>query len=238
MRKVAVFVEGQAEQIFVREFLLRWYEFDTSKIGIKCLQLISEKSVPAEYDFGNEQSEDYYQIINVGGDNKTLSAMLKRSQGIINAGYQLIIGLRDMYSKTYRELSPNIVSAEINEGFIHEAELQINKSASAAKMKVHFAIMEVEAWILALLDKWIDPNVSQEQLMKVFDINCNLETEIYHPAAKVAEITAINGGTPYDKHKGQVNSIFSKIDRNSYDALYLSHRVPSFNTFIDSLLRG
>lgn len=237
MRKVVVFVEGQAEQIFVREFLLRWYEFDTTKVGIKCIQLISELSVHAPYDFGDEQSDDYYQIINVGGDNKTLSAMLKRAEKMVGAGFQLIIGLRDMYSGLYRDLSPNIVSSATNNEFIRNAEAQIARSPFSSQMKIHFAIMEVEAWILALLDKWIDPIVSVEQLANVFDVNWNLETDIYHPAAVVTEISKLNGGTPYDKHRGQVNSIFSNIDKANYEALYQSNRVPSYNAFIDSLLK-
>ena len=28
MRKVAVYVEGQTEYIFVREFLQKWYQYD------------------------------------------------------------------------------------------------------------------------------------------------------------------------------------------------------------------
>lgn len=32
IRKIAVFVEGQTEYIFVRDFLCAWYEFDAKKI--------------------------------------------------------------------------------------------------------------------------------------------------------------------------------------------------------------
>ena len=238
MRKVALFVEGQAEQIFVREFLLRWYDYDTNRLGINCLKLVAESLSQAEYDYGNEESEDYYQIINAGNDNKTLSAMLRRAKGLVGAGYEWIVGLRDMYSETYREESPGVISQEVNRMFIDGANDQIAQSEYAGQMKFHFAIMEVEAWMLALLEKWLDPSVTREQLATVFDPQCNLETDVYHPAEKVTEITALGGGRPYDKHKGEVNAIFSSIAKEDYQTLYDSGRCPSFNAFVDSLLRG
>ena len=39
VRKVALFVEGFAELVFVREFLLKWYEWDSAKVGFDCSTL-------------------------------------------------------------------------------------------------------------------------------------------------------------------------------------------------------
>ena len=35
-RKLAVFVEGQTELIFVREFLKKWYNYDANVVGFDC----------------------------------------------------------------------------------------------------------------------------------------------------------------------------------------------------------
>lgn len=35
-RKLAVFVEGQTELIFVREFLKQWYNYDANTVGFDC----------------------------------------------------------------------------------------------------------------------------------------------------------------------------------------------------------
>lgn len=51
MRKVVLFVEGQAEQIFIREMLLRRYVYDAKIVCIRCLQLIAEQLKFAEFDF-------------------------------------------------------------------------------------------------------------------------------------------------------------------------------------------
>ena len=118
MRKIVLFVEGQAEQIFIREMLLRHYVYDVNLVCIRCLQLISEQLESAEYDYGNEDAPNYYMIINAGGDNKVLSAMLRRQASLFAKGYQMIIGLRDMYSKFYRAQSPSVVSSELNQEFL------------------------------------------------------------------------------------------------------------------------
>lgn len=43
IRKIAVFVEGQTEYIFVRDFLCAWYEFDAKKLGLECYQFNGNK---------------------------------------------------------------------------------------------------------------------------------------------------------------------------------------------------
>lgn len=92
--------------------------------------------------------------------------------------------------------------------------------------------MEVETWMLALLDKW-KGNISNEDILQYFNPEEKLE-EIYHPAEVVKAITGISG-TPYDKHASQVNSIMTNIEWNDYNDLYQSNRCPSFNSFIDDL---
>lgn len=230
MRKIVLFVEGQAEQIFIREMLLRRYVYDAKIVCIRCLQLIAEQLKFAEFDYGNEDAPNYYMIINAGGDNKVLSAMLRRHAGLISNGYQMIIGLRDMYSRFYREQSP-VVDHELNKEILLSARHQIEE-AKISNVIIHFAIMEVETWMLALLDKW-KGNISNEDILQYFNPEEKLE-EIYHPAEVVKAITGISG-TPYDKHASQVNSIMTNIEWNDYNDLYQSNRCPSFNSFIDDL---
>lgn len=231
MRKIVLFVEGQAEQIFIREMLLRRYVYDADLVCIRCLRLVAEQLESAEYDYGNEDAPNYYMIINAGGDNKVLSAMLRRQAGLIAKGYQMIIGLRDMYSRFYRTLSPSEVSSELNQEFLSSARQQIEE-ANVSNVTIHFAIMEVETWMLALLDKW-KVDISDTDILQYFNPDDNLE-EIYHPAEIVKAITGI-AGVPYDKHATQVNSIMANIGWDDYKDLYQSNRCPSFNEFIDDL---
>ena len=97
VRKVALFVEGATEQIFVRDFLAKWYDWDGQKVGFNCYALHSDNEYDAPHPYGSTDSENYFQIFNVGNDNSVLSKMLDRSERLSNVGYTLIIGLRDMF---------------------------------------------------------------------------------------------------------------------------------------------
>lgn len=208
MSKSALFVEGQAEQIFVRELLLRRFNWMSSSIGIRCYQLIAEQFESAEYDYGDDDAEHFYQLINVGNDNKVLSAMFTRANRMYDIGFERIIGLRDMYSHSYRELSPYKVSQELNQQFIDISQKQIKDKGFYGKMELHFAIMEVEAWMLALLDKW-KGDLKDDDILNYFDKKTNIES-IYHPFVVIKSITTL-AGNPYEKHKEQVNSIISGV---------------------------
>ena len=231
MRKIVLCVEGQAEQIFIREMLLRRYDYKGNIVCIRCLRLIAEKLESAEYDYGKEDASNFFMIINAGGDNKVLSAMLRRHAGLVAKGYQMIIGLRDMYSSFYRLQSPSAVDSKLNKEFLISARQQIEE-ANVSNVKIHFAIMEVETWMLALLDKW-KGDISNSVILQFFNPDDNLEV-IYHPAEVVKAITSISGH-PYSKHASQVNSIMSNIGWEDYKDLYQSNRCPSFNAFIDDL---
>lgn len=230
MLRIALFVEGQAEQIFIREMLLRRFAFSIENLCIRCYRLMAEKFERAEFDFGNDDAVNRFLIINAGGDNKVLSAMIHRYKGLLEKGYQMIIGLRDMYCKVYRDMS-SVVKDDLNQEMILSASQQIDKTI-ASQVKIHFAIMEVETWLLALLDKW-KGEISDNSIRQIFNPDENLEY-IFHPADIVTAITSLSGN-PYDKHKPQVNAIMSKIEWEDYLHLYDSNRCPSFNSFIDEL---
>lgn len=231
MRKVVVFVEGQAEQIFVRELLLRYYDYNN--VCIRCYQLVAEKTLSAKYDFGDESSDNLYQIINVGGDNKVLSAMIVRSQRMLDSGFNLVIGLRDMYSKVYREVSPGEVSLDLNIEFVESAKHAINQHYTDDRVQIHFAVMEIETWMLALIECW-KRDITDEKIEEYIYPNCDLE-KIYHPTEVMKAITSSTGDA-YDKHSGQVNAIVANITKDDYLNLFASNQCPSFNEFIKDLL--
>ena len=62
-RKLAVFVEGQTELIFVREFLKQWYGYDANVIGFDCYNLLANEFCDAEYKWGSEDSVNYFFLV-------------------------------------------------------------------------------------------------------------------------------------------------------------------------------
>ena len=101
MRKLAVFVEGQTELVFVREFLVKWFDYDGKKIGFNCYNLWNNNLVDTSYQYGDEKSENYYLIVNVGNDTSVLGKLRARMPFLVKNNYDIIIGLRDMFSDLY-----------------------------------------------------------------------------------------------------------------------------------------
>lgn len=97
--KLTVFVEGLAEQIFVRHLVYAWFGYDQGQVGFECLTLHKGQYDNAPYDIGSlSTSQCFYRIINTGNDNKVVQQVAELSGGLSAKGFG-ILGLRDMYHK-------------------------------------------------------------------------------------------------------------------------------------------
>ncbi|RYC69093.1 DUF4276 family protein [Spirosoma sordidisoli] len=231
MRKIAVFVEGQAELIFVREFLLKWFNYN---IDLECRNLFTDgQSHQAEFDFPISTAPIHVQVINVGGDGNVLSRMLGREQLLHNAGYETIIGLRDMYSEEYKKKVKNqTVDPAISELFKNGATVTIYQRAKQPdSMKLCFAIMEIEAWWLGIPTVWhsFDSTI-QNQFADAF----TRPESVFHPATLINKLLQSRHQS-YKKYKGEVESIVSRISLQDYIDLRDSQRCPSFCEFVDHI---
>ncbi len=237
MKKVCVFVEGQTELIFVREFLLKWYAYQG--ISIACYQLIGDNTIPAEYDYLSPKANVYYQLVNVGNDNRVLSWLLKRAKNLKEEGYDFIIGLRDMYSDYYRKKS-KVIDETLNERIINAAKEEIVSKLSVGDQYVsfHFAIMEIESWLLAMHQSLLKKFslLTEDDLRSIYDTCMCIDSVIYHPAETLDRVFQLVG-CRYEKHKTDANSILSYIDKSDFKALYDSNRSLSFNNFVEALLK-
>lgn len=228
MRRVAIIVEGQTELIFVREFLLRWFDY---QIDLECRTLFTtEKLYHTDYDFPNPAADIHFQIINAGMDGNVLSRIVSREQYLYNAGYKTIIGLRDMYSLEYRQIVRNkTVDIALNERFRQGTLTSIQQKAKEPDLiRFCFAVMELEAWWIGIPSFWdaFDPTfrVHYEQYFASPE-------SVFHPAAIVDQLFQEQNET-YSKKKGEVESIVGKISRDDYVELDSSQRCPSFCEFV------
>jgi hypothetical protein len=77
MRKIAIFVEGQAELIFVREYLLKRFDY---QISLLCQKLLyNERFDNVDYSIENPDATFHFTVIDVGGD----TSVLKNIQDLI-----------------------------------------------------------------------------------------------------------------------------------------------------------
>ncbi len=237
--KIAIYVEGQTELIFIREVLLKWYEYDAAKVGIKCMELRNSAPFETEYSFGNEDSERFYLIVNVGGDSRALSKALDNAPKHRNIGFSKILVLRDMYSKEYVSAqSKRIIDPELNNRFINGVKTSIKAKNLEGYVHCFFAIMEIEAWLLGMgwyLDSFDNRLNSKELIEKLkLDIDADPEITEFHPALRLKRIYN-HIGSNYDKHAAEINSIMSNITKQDITKLLTSGKCNSFKMFIENL---
>ena len=241
MVKTAIFVEGQTELIFVREYLLKM--FDYQNIWIDCYTLFKDSNFQTtEYSFPNNDADNYFQIINVGNDNAVITRLLNREQYLWNVGFHKIIGIRDMYSRNYREAVQNATIDEaVNLKFIEGAKSTIKQKAkNAENIHFHFAIMEAEAWILGLKECFMHLHQNLDTVYIAEQLGFNLnevdpEKAFFHPAATIEKIYAL-AGTSYNKSKGDINAIMSNIQKADFVQLNESSKCDSFSNVHKALM--
>lgn len=239
-RKIAIFVEGQAEYIFVRDFLCAWYEYDGNKLGLECYEFHSGNTNDVPYPFGSRESESFYQIYNVGNDRSVMSKMLKETARLKNAGFQLIVGLSDMFGDDYHQAVQNrTINEDINKRFKEARQEIIRCSGHQDSLRFHFAIMEVEAWFIGMYQflQQVDATLTPELILKQLELDITADPEIthYHPAQVLEDIYKL-AGKQYGKHESDICCITSALLKQDYQDLIGSGKCRSFKAFAEDIL--
>ena len=101
----------------------------------------------------------------------------------------------------------------------------------------HFAIMEIEIWMLAMQQSLLKkfPTLKIEDLCSIYELNGDIERTIYHPAATLNEVYQL-AGISYEKHKTDANSILSCMEKLDFEELLKSKLSPTFTNFVRTLL--
>lgn len=243
--KVAVFVEGQTEQIFVSDFLLKWYNYDDAIIGFECVAARGTTLFRGGYTtYGSPASENFFLIRNIGNDESVISRMQEEAENMIEKGYRLIIGLRDMYSQDYSNkvrTSPKRIDQQLNQRYIDSAKGVLANHPQACLLRIHHAIMEVEAWLLGMpscllgLDSAITTDYIRSQGYTFVD-DQDPETTLFHPTAEIAKLGRSLNIQPYHKHNYEIINMCNHLKRSDYESLMQSGKCQSFNLFAQELL--
>ena len=237
MRKIAIFVEGWTEQIFVRNVFLRI--FDLNKISFSCRTLFNlSKYNSAPYDYENSAAEFHYEIINIGNDNKVLTSILRREKFMWDAGFERIIGLRDMYSRAYREES-RVIDLEVNQRFVAGHGASLERAQHPERIHFCFAIMEAEAWFLAMPDLLLkfDQRLTPALIFDELGVNISEldpENEVFHPSQLLDRIYQL-ANRRYDKKQSTIESLTNLIDASDLRALLEAKNGASFNHFFNKI---
>ena len=238
MKKIAVFAEGQSEQIFVRHLLTTLLGLD--KISFECFRLCGGRMDFVPYQHRNDDAEVHILIVNVGNDEKVLSAVKEREKKLIEKGFEKIIALRDMYSQEYKKRACGVIDDNVTRIFIERANVTIRNMTDPAKIKMHFAIMELEAWFLGMYNVFerLDPTLKVDYIERQLGFNLsriNPQTEFFKPADIVNKVLQLVG-LQYQKTKDDVESICSKIGGTDFLNVFENGRCSSFKAFYDEVL--
>jgi len=214
MKKIALFVEGQTDQIFteklIREiigkhgFSITNYKFWGGKKGIRSPLWLTTQNTSVDTEY-------YFVIYDCGGDDKVQSDIRERLDSLQEESFSLVIGIRDVYPETDIEKLRRYLYFGIS-------------TKPDISVKNILAVNEIEAWFLAEETHYprISEKISFETANEVAGIDvCKDNTEIIsHPSDTLKQIY-MKAGTTYDKSKEKVQRT---VEALNYENLYMNVR--------------
>jgi hypothetical protein len=225
MKKVALFVEGQTEQIFAKKLIeqmvcpnkvtMTTYQLRGGAKSTRQLILLETQSVTQQPDY-------YFAIYDCGSDSKVKDDIIENLPSMQRNGFSMIIGLRDVYPQ-----NANILDLRRRLNFGIPANIPTH---------IVLAVNEVEAWFLAEENHYpiIDTRLTLAKVNTIAGIDVSTDsTEIVaHPTEKLQLIYR------YSKSKSKVHSVVNALD---YANLYINVRqrnnsLDELLTYLDSVL--
>jgi len=216
-KRIAVFVEGMTEQVFVQKLLIEMA--GRQRITIHTTEARGNRSSRAIVLQGySEARTQYYALIcDCGADNAVASDIIDNYNGLLRQGYDLVLGLRDVHPARSHQI-PEIRNA-------------ISKVLPRGKVPVHvvLAIREIEAWFI--VEDRHYPSIHAELSEELIRAELGLDTatvdaeSIQCPAETLHAIYQLRG-RGYRKSKRHVERTVNALDYERLD-VELSNRIPS-----------
>ena len=225
MKKLAIFVEGLTEQLFVQKLLVEiaaknhfTFElrraFGGNRVPRRLITLTAANNPP--------DPSALVMIIDCGTDNRVMSDVRDTYDKLVASDYSGIIALRDVYPE--------------DRGDLPKLELGAKYGIKTVPVLVNtvFAVMEVEAWFIAEYTHFqrIDPALTKDfvEAKMGFDITACAVEDFGHPADILNQIYQLAGHS-YVKRRDSLQSCIDAID---YAALYFgaSNRSNSFRNLL------
>lgn len=212
MKKLAIFVEGNTELVFIEKLVIEVASFQNVNIA---KQSLHGDSIRCLYDSGVDIALAKYHVLIVDCqcDGKVKSAILDRKELLTKKGYECVLGIRDAY--------PHLKRSDLNKG---RKRLQVGLDTFSMPVHIVLAVMEIEAWFLG---EWthlarVDKNLTSARVHEVlgFDLITTSAERIDKPAQFLSQAYGIVG-RQYRKKDHDAHSVASRLD---YAQLYAATR--------------
>lgn len=224
MHKMAIFVEGQTEQIFIEKLV-------TEIAGANCVQFARTTVIGSNRAIAlgtpNPSPDLYVLIVNSGADNAVASDVKENYDSLVKNGYSSIIGIRDVFPRSAADIAG--IRSYLGYGI----------KTNPIKVSFVLAVMEIEAWFLSEHTHFprVHPELTLERIMSAlnFDPSADDMTLRANPADDLHNAYKIVG-LAYKKHKRQVQRTVDALD---YATLFLQmrNRVSAIDELISAIER-
>ena len=207
MRKIAIFVEGQTELLFLDRLIV---ELATrSGLAVEHAEALGGASRARQLKFIKKQAllphhKYYVLIVNCAGDSNVKSDIIERYEGLRRSGYSAVFGLRDVYGMFRYEDVPKL-----------RALLRVGIPDGELPVHLFLAIMEIEAWLLGEYTHFarVSPALTLDRIRKNlrFDPSRDDLEQRWHPAEDLDRIYKLVG-TRYTKQRNNVQRTLDLVD--------------------------
>ncbi len=216
MRRLAIFVEGRTELLFIDRLIREVAERSQIAVHQRSIRGGGKSGSPRKYIeiqtpvLGNDESF-YVLIVDCGGDHLVAQRVREEHQSLTNNGYDAVIGLRDVF--------PDFTKADVP-----RLRTMMRYGVRTKLIPVHFflAVMEIEAWFLSEHNHFplVDPAITVDAI----HTNLGFNPELDDMSARLEAASDLNdayqiGAKSYVKGDGR-----GTVDKLSYDYIYLSLR--------------
>ncbi|SHF70982.1 DUF4276 family protein [Dysgonomonas macrotermitis] len=230
MKKIAFFVEGQTEQIFVNRLVKEI--IGSSNVTVIQKKISGGTNAPKREfvrSYSISRKPTFTALIyDCGSDNRVKSEILDNIKSLRESGYNCIVGLRDLYPLPIDEL-PRL---EKGLKFLPYSLRELNNP-----FDIVIAVREVETWFLAetshfmKIDKRLTGRFIERHLG--FDPYNIDPVSREHPSEDLNRIYKLVGKS-YTKKHWQVEKLVSRLDFNKIRR-DLRPKIPALNTLITTI---
>ena len=208
MRRIAFFVEGQTEQIFVNRLVSDI--LGSEYINIIQMQFYGGTKMPKQEIVRSRKLSRRalfeVLIINCGSDNRVKSEMMENIVNLRERGYEKIIGLRDLYPLPITDL------ARLEKGLKF---LPNNLKSQGAYFDIVVAVHEVETWFIAEASHFlkVDKRLTGQFIRRCLGFDPYIDNSELreHPAKDLDDIYRL-AGKSYTKRYWQVSKLVNRLD--------------------------
>ena len=228
-KKLAIFVEGQTERIFITRLLQEIAGY--KKVSVEVYQVRGDKAnrkIEPLKSNSIEVAPFFILLYDCGCDSHVLSDIKKQHNSLTNNGYEKILGLRDLYPEPLK----NRTQVENGiKGFLKTFQ------KNGIPISMILVIMEIEAWFLGeysfltKIDSCLTSNFILHNLG--FDLNALDVEQIPHPSEALNKIYQLIQRS-YDKSETTVEEIASLLN---YEFMYLHlvEKIKQLKQLIDAI---